>query len=212
MPRIPASERDAFYEARRSELCEAAVQLWAERGFDATPVEAIARAAGISKGTFYLAFASKQALLEEVMRRNSLVPVVQELVAELADAPLEEAVRAFVRGAWHHLAKRRELVLLVLRELPGHIEQAQQVIEHVMVPANRLIAGYLAERLPPGRGEEISLVIAGRSLLGMTLFTFLTQEVLGMGRVLPVPQDAVADTLAEVFLRGVGGTRAASAP
>jgi hypothetical protein len=77
-----------------------------------------------------------------------------------------------------------------------------------MAPANQLIESYLAERLPPGRGEEISLLIAGRSLLGMTVFTFVSQELLGMGRVLPVSDDDIVATLAEVFLRGVTGGRA----
>ena len=63
MPKIAASERDAFYEARRTELADVALRLWAVNGFDQTPVAAIAREAGISKGTFYLYFESKAALL-----------------------------------------------------------------------------------------------------------------------------------------------------
>jgi TetR/AcrR family fatty acid metabolism transcriptional regulator len=201
MPKIAASERDAFYEARRTTLQEVALRLWAERGFDATSVERIARAAGISKGSFYLYFESKQALLEEVMRQNSLVPVLQALIADLHGAPLEESVRAFVTAAWRHLHEKRALLLVALRELPTHLDQAQQVLEHVMAPANRLIEAHLAAHLPAGRDREISLLIAGRSLLG----TFLTQEVLGLGRVLPVPEDEIAHTLAEVFLHGVTG-------
>ena len=83
MSRIAASERDAFYEARRAALAEGALKLWAERGFDQTPVEAIAREAGIAKGTFYLYFESKGALLLEVLRRNSLVPAVLALMRAL---------------------------------------------------------------------------------------------------------------------------------
>ena len=206
MPKIAASERDAFYEKRRSELAETALRLWATRGFDATSVESIAREAGISKGTFYLYFPTKQALLEEVMRRNSLVPVVQELIANLQHRSLEDAVHAFVRAAWRHLHERRELILLAIGELPSHLDQAGKVIENVMAPANRLIESYLESHLGPQRGEQISLLIAGRSLMGMVIFTFLTQEVLGLGRLLPVSEQEITRTLAEVFLRGVTGS------
>ena len=48
MPRIAASERDAFYEARRTALSEVALKLWAEQGFDQTSVAAIAQQAGIA--------------------------------------------------------------------------------------------------------------------------------------------------------------------
>ena len=107
MARIPASERDAFYEKRRAELADAALELWAERGFDQTSVAAIAEAAGVSKGTFYLSFESKDALLEEVFRRNSLAPNLAQLVDDLKHRPLEDAVRGFVRGAWRHLCDHR---------------------------------------------------------------------------------------------------------
>ena len=69
-----------------------------ERGFDQTSVEAIAREAGIAKGTFYLYFESKDALLLEVLRANSLVPDVLALIRALETESLEDAVHGFVRG------------------------------------------------------------------------------------------------------------------
>ena len=205
MPKIPASERDAFYEARRTELASVALRLWGERGFDQTPVAAIAEEAGIAKGTFYLYFESKEALLEDVLRRNSLVPNIQELVEDLQRGSLEEAVPAFVRGAWRHLCDHRELVKVALRELPTHLEQIERLVERVVVPANRLLADYLESRLDPARAKQLSLVISARGLLGMVLFVFLTQEVLGFGRFLPVSEDDLTRTLAELFLHGLSG-------
>jgi AcrR family transcriptional regulator len=203
MAKIAASERDAFYEARRAELAEAALRLWAERGFDQTSVAAIAAAARLSKGTFYLYFESKRALLEEVLRRNSLAPNIQQLVEDLQTRSLEEAVRGFVRGAWRQLCEHRELVLVGLRELPTHLEEARHVMERVVVPANRLLAGYLRARIDPERARQLSLVVSARGLLGMVVFVFLTQEVLGAGRLLPVPEEEITSTIAELFLRGV---------
>jgi AcrR family transcriptional regulator len=206
--KIAASERDAFYEARRTALTEVAVRLWAERGFDATSVAAIADAAGMSKGTFYLYFRSKQALLEDVLRRYTLLPSIRSMVEDLADRSLDEAVHTFVREAWRHLGEHRHLLLLALRELPTHIEQLQEALEHVFVPGNRLIATYLEERLGAERAREISLVIAGRGLIGMVVLLFLSQEVLGIGRFLPVEEEKIPATIAEVFLHGVTGTGA----
>ena len=203
MPKIAASQRDAFYEARRAELCGVALRLWAERGFDQTSVAEIAAEASLSKGTFYLYFESKDALLEEVLRRNSLVPRIQELIQDLQSRSFEEAVQSFVRGAWRHLCEHRELVLVVLRELPTHLEQARQLVARVMVPANRLLAAYLEARVAPERAEELSLVISARGLLGMIVFVFLTQEVLGAGRFLEVSEEEITETIARLFLHGV---------
>ena len=50
-------------ETRRAEIIAAAVQLFHERGFDATTVQHIAAAAGMATGTVYLYFPSKEAVL-----------------------------------------------------------------------------------------------------------------------------------------------------
>jgi len=201
--RIPASERDAFYEARRAELAEVALRLWAERGFDQTPVAAIAAEAGVAKGTFYLYFETKQALLLEVLRRNSLVPNILTLIDDLQHHGLEAAVTAFVRGAWRHLSAHRDLVLVVMRELPTHLDAAREVVERVIVPSNQVVAGYLEARISPERAAELSSVISVRALVGMVLVVFVTQEILAAGRHLPVPEDEIVRTIAELFLRGV---------
>ncbi len=203
MPKIPASERDAFYEARRTALAEVALKLWAERGFDQTSVAAIAEEAGISKGTFYLYFESKDALLLDVLRRNSLVPNILALIEDLQNRSLEEAVREFVQGAWRHLCDHRDFILVVLRELPTQLDKASEIVERVIVPTNVAVAGYLESRMTPERRAEISELISVRALIGMILITFVTQEVLGAGRVAPVPEDQITNTIAELFLRGV---------
>lgn len=203
MPKVPASERDAFYETRRAALANIALKLWAEQGFDQTSVARIAREAGIAKGTFYLYFESKDALLLEVLRRNSLVPNVLALLRDLQTESLEDAVHGFVRGAWRHLCEHRELVLVVLREMPTHLEAARKAVERVLVPNSVALARYLESRIGPERAGRLSLVIAVRGLIGMVVAVFLTQEILGAGRLLPVPEEAITRTIAELFLRGV---------
>ena len=203
MPKIAASERDAFYQARQAALCEVALKLWAERGFDQTSVEAIAREAGIAKGTFYLYFESKDTLLLEVLRRNSLVPDVLALIRALETESLEDAVHGFVRGAWRHLSDHRELLLVALREMPTHLDQARDAIERVLVPATLALASHLESRIAARPAGSFSPVIAVRALIGMVILVFISQELLGAGRFLPVPDEEITRTIAELFLRGV---------
>ncbi|MFL6850581.1 MAG: TetR/AcrR family transcriptional regulator [Sphingomicrobium sp.] len=60
-------------EDRPREICNAALELFAERGFAATRVEDIAARAGISKGTLYLYFKDKQEIFGAVVR-NTVAP------------------------------------------------------------------------------------------------------------------------------------------
>ncbi|MCF4167167.1 TetR/AcrR family transcriptional regulator [Zavarzinia compransoris] len=57
-------------DARPSELLDAALAVFIEKGFAAARTEDIARAAGVTKGTVYLYFPSKQAIFEAVVRRT----------------------------------------------------------------------------------------------------------------------------------------------
>jgi AcrR family transcriptional regulator len=57
-------------EARPQEIVEAAMRLWAEKGFAATRLDDVAAEAGVAKGTIYLYFASKEALFEAALRQT----------------------------------------------------------------------------------------------------------------------------------------------
>ena len=56
-------------EVRRDELLNIALDLCREHGFEAMNVEQVTQAAGVAKGTFYHYFASKDAMLEQLVRR-----------------------------------------------------------------------------------------------------------------------------------------------
>jgi len=80
MPTSPAdheSEHDAARprrerrkEARPGELLDAALTLFVEKGFAATRVEEVAARAGVSKGTLFLYFPSKEDLFKAVVRET----------------------------------------------------------------------------------------------------------------------------------------------
>src|SRR5882757_5349860 len=74
----------------RQELVNAAVKLWAERGFESgvesTTVEEIARAAGVTKGTFYFHFAHKEdVLLEMSLTTSDAVTAIARRAAAAGD-------------------------------------------------------------------------------------------------------------------------------
>src|SRR5882762_3375248 len=69
-------------ETRPQELLDAALMLFVEKGFAATRSDEVARAAGVSKGTLYLYYPSKEELFKAVVRQNlsSLIAEGEELV------------------------------------------------------------------------------------------------------------------------------------
>ena len=120
-----------------------------------------------------------------------------------AFALVRSEFECFVRGAWRHLQAHRELLLVALREMPTHLEQAREAVARVLVPTTAALASYVESRIDPKRAKQISTLIAVRGLIGMTITAFLVQEILGAGRVQPVPEELLTKTIAELFLRGV---------
>ena len=64
-------------EARPSELLEAALGLFVEKGFATTRLEDVAARAGVSKGTLYLYYENKEALFKAVIQEG-IIPVIAE--------------------------------------------------------------------------------------------------------------------------------------
>ena len=65
-----AAKRERRKEARPGELLDAALDLFVEKGFAATRAEEVATRAGVSKGTLFLYFPSKEELFKAVVREN----------------------------------------------------------------------------------------------------------------------------------------------
>ena len=63
-------KRERRKEARPGELLDAALDLFVEKGFAATRAEEVAARAGVSKGTLFLYFQSKEELLKAVVQEN----------------------------------------------------------------------------------------------------------------------------------------------
>ena len=65
-----SAKRERRKEARPGELLEAALDLFVEKGFAATRSEEVAARAGVSKGTLFLYFQSKEELFKAVVIEN----------------------------------------------------------------------------------------------------------------------------------------------
>jgi AcrR family transcriptional regulator len=206
MPRIAAHERPQLVETRRRQILDAALQLMAKKSFDATSVEEIARAANVSKGSVYLYFPSKRAIADELVRRYTLLPAIENLKTVLASVPLEQGVRTLLPILWLRLKSQRDAIALMVREGAGALDNSKLFVENVVLPANQIVAEWLEKQLGPKRASEIDTFVAARALLGMVLVFFMTQELFGGSEIRPIDSDAITSTVAEVFLHGVLGS------
>lgn len=104
-------------ENTRRHLVETATRLFAERGYEATPVELVLAEAGVSRGALYHHFASKEALFEAALEgvQTRVAEAVRD-AARAAGDPLG-ALRAGC-ATWLELAREPAVRRIVLLDAP----------------------------------------------------------------------------------------------
>ncbi|WP_088344895.1 MULTISPECIES: TetR/AcrR family transcriptional regulator [Rhodomicrobium] len=97
-PQTPEIHKDS---AKSRQIMEGARAVFLERGFDAASMGEIARRAGVSKGTLYVYFQSKEELFETIFEAESRAQAEQVFSLDHADHDVEAVLtrlgRAFVR-------------------------------------------------------------------------------------------------------------------
>lgn len=129
-------------EARRQAILDAALAIFAEKGFEAARLEDVAARAGIAKGTLYLYFRDKQALFEELIR-GAVHPILAS-VRRAADMPGMSAGAVldafFALFEKEVLGTRRKLLLrLILAEGPRFPAIAEFYHREVVTPGLALV-------------------------------------------------------------------------
>jgi TetR/AcrR family fatty acid metabolism transcriptional regulator len=109
--------RESQKQDKRARILEAAVQVFAGRGFFNATVAEIARAAGVADGTIYLYFKSKDDLLLELFEEKmaELFASAQTALAEETSAPAR--LKRFIQHHLQAVEKNPELAAVLIVEL-----------------------------------------------------------------------------------------------
>jgi AcrR family transcriptional regulator len=107
--------RDARLERRRSRIANAALSLFATRGYNATSVEEIVAAAKVSKSAFYEFFTSKEDCFRELLEQEGGA-LIQEVLTTAATGHnhherLRLGITTFVRSCFDRSSVARVLIV-----------------------------------------------------------------------------------------------------
>lgn len=204
-------------QARPHELLQAALELFVEKGFAATRSEEVAARAGVSKGTLYLYFPSKQELFKAVVRGN-LADLIAEgqHKADRFDGPSAELLRRLLLGWWQRVGSTAAggISKIVVAEVGNFPELAQFYADEVVKPAERLIAGTLERGIARGEFRAVPLAEATRALIAPMLFLSLHRHSVGSCAIAAaaVAPEAVIETHLDLVLNGLQAPPARRTP
>lgn len=174
-------------DATRERILEAASRLFREHGIAAVGLAKVMADAGLTVGTFYTHFDSKEALVREALLR-SLDSRHEALAHVLHGADLEALVRAYLSPEHRDASGTGCPVAALASEVARHPQTTRQTFASHNAPSLDAIAGWLSRR----RGEVVTRADAA-ALLGLLAGT------LQIARATPDP--AESDAILEAGVR-----------
>lgn len=204
-PRLSAAER-------RAAIVQAAIRLFAEKGFEGTTTRELAAAAGVTEPVLYQHFATKRDLYTAIIESTC------EAEQKSSDAELEAARRAandrkfFTRLAellldWHR--RNADIVRLLLFSGLGHHELADLFFQRQVAVYYDMLTGYIRERVRAGVFRRIDPYLAARGFTGMVAHQGLAMVIFGDGALARVEKKLI-QTLVAIFLNGIAQERSKS--
>ena len=163
-----APTRQRRKDARPQELLDAALALFVEKGFAATRAEEVAQRAGVSKGTLYLYYPSKEELLKAVIAQFVSARIQQTAVqVEQYQGPLAPLLTETLVQWWQEMVESPAsgTFKLMIGEARNFPEIAAFYVREVIEPGHQLVAGILTRGIVAGEFRPVDVESAVHSLL-----------------------------------------------
>jgi TetR/AcrR family transcriptional regulator len=192
-------------EERREQIINAALTLFAERGFSGTRTREIAELAKVSETLIFQHFKTKEDLYRAALTALfSQYPVLPEVEDKMAAKDDVGVFKAFALHIVKHGRQDRRIVRLgIFSALEGaHFGE----IFHGggdAGPLPQLLGPYIQQRIEDGAFKKVNAQIAAQLFIETANMYLADQEASISGPPLPFPYEEVVDTLVRIFLGGL---------
>jgi TetR/AcrR family transcriptional regulator len=190
------AKRERRKDARPGELLNAALELFVEKGFAATRAEEVATRAGVSKGTLFLYFGTKEELFKAVVREN-ISGRFAEWSAEMDafEGSSAELLRHCMLSWWERIGstKAAGISKLMMSEAGNFPELAAFYRDEVVNPGNLLIRRVLQRGISSGEFRPLDLdygvYLVLAPMLFLNMWSYSLSPLLGQCSGAPVGID-----------------------
>ena len=193
-------------DARPPEILDAALAVFARKGFAATRLDDVAAKAGITKGTIYLYFDSKQALFE-ALARQSVGAQIDQVTAQLANFSGSSAdlLRLVLTTMGHFAMTSDRIVLprLVLAEAANFPELAQFWRREVVDRGIGLMSGIIERGIARGEFRRVEPQHAARLCIAPMLVIMLWRTTFAQFDAAPYDYQGLIETHLRTLLKGL---------
>jgi len=177
-----APTRQRRKETRPQELLDAALALFVEKGFAATRAEEVAQRAGVSKGTLYLYYPSKEELFKAVVRQNLSGLIAEGLeVAENFEGSTSELLTFLMQTWWERIGNTDAGAIhkIIIAEVRNFPDIAAFYAAEVIEPAQRLFCKSVQRGIDCGEFRALPVHEVAHALIAPMIFEALHKHSIG---------------------------------
>ena len=206
-----AHQRERRKEARPGELIDAALNLFVEKGFAATRMEEVAKRAGVSKGTVFLYFPSKEELFKAVVR-ETISGRFEEWTTEFLtyEGSAADMLHHCMSTWWQRIGSTQAsgITKLMISE-GGHFPDIVEFYQNEVVqPGHALIRQVLQRGIDRGEFRAVNLDFAVYGVVAAMMFLILSKHsAAGLPNNVPLDPDAYIANQVAVMLHGLGANK-----
>jgi TetR/AcrR family transcriptional regulator len=201
-------KRERRKQHRPGELLEAALDLFVEKGFAATRAEEVAARAGVSKGTLFLYFPSKEELFKAVVRENVVKPVTEgALEAANFKGTSQQLLKSLMLEWWRRYGstKASGITKLIISEAHSFPDLATFYQEEVIFPAMQMLKNVLERGRQEGQFKNFKTEHTALAVIAPLLFLIMSKHSSALchqGSEQPNPEEFIAQH-ADLIVRGL---------
>ena len=217
-PKIPCDREPRWQrrpEDRPDEILAAALKVFSEQGYTRARLDDVAQRAGVSKGTLYCYFESKEALFRATVRRH----IVQRLTDfqakhDIGDASPTELVRSFIAAMWRTLMDDRlvDISRLMHRELAHFPELARFSSDEVILATRRTLDGIIQRGVNEGEFRAVQHGFAARGIQMLVVHAAQLQSFFATYDPDALNDDQVLEGITDLLLNGLLAPSAMTTP
>ena len=193
--------------ARPEEILDAAYAVFGEHGYARTRLDDVARRAGVSKGTLYLYFDSKETLFREMVRAKIVPCVVRgEALLRTHHGTARELLEALIRRMWATVrsAEMARIGRLVQSELGNFPELARFYFDEVIVRSRRLLQAALDRGVASGEFRRVPHHFGPRAIASLLVHSGQQQCFFASLDPQALTDAQLVDGVVDFVLNGVG--------
>jgi AcrR family transcriptional regulator len=208
---MPARKEDSPRWARRkqarpAELLAAALEVFTERGYAAARLDEVARRAGVSKGTVYLYFPSKEELFKAVVREG-LVPVLERGEKMVAEHRGDTAhlIRSLILGWWESIGSTpyAGITKLMISECRNFPELGSFYLQEVITRGHKLVRKALERGVNRGELRPVDCEYATRLVFAPLVLQAIWRHSFDFCGAARLDPDIYIEQHLDILLRGL---------